>query len=196
MINEQTLSVIRTELIEALGAPLLDRVSEDSAVSGNGCSVTFKRSSCPLPPNAFQLSQITRVVCMLPDNLQAWALYAYGPKQEWSAVQAVTHELWQEFLASETTKFRKKKLETLKGMAFLAVQEWRNQVLFEKELHAPGKVQQLLSVSEANWRRDWLPFWRKMGALMAGIDREMLTNVYRNQPRRAKASHSKDREVA
>lgn len=196
MINEQTLSVLRNELIESLGAPLIDRISEDSPVNGNGCSVTFKRSSCPLPHNAFELSRITRVVFMLPDNLQAWATYAYGPKQEWSSVQTITHELWQEFLASETCKFRKAKLEKLKGMAFLAVQDWRHQVLFEKELHTPGKIQELLSVSESNWRRDWLPLWRKMGALMAGIDREMLTRVYRNQPRKAQARNRKDRAVA
>ncbi|MEZ9525697.1 bacteriophage antitermination protein Q [Enterovibrio norvegicus] len=195
-MNEQTLSVIRLELIEAMGQPLLDRVSEDSAVSGNGCSVTFKRSSCPLQHNAFALSRMRRKVFMLPDNLQAWALYAYGPTQEWAAVQTVTAELWKGFLASETSKFRAKKLKTLKGMAFLAVQDWRHQVLHEKELHAPGRLQELLKVNEANWRRDWLPFWRKMGALMAGIDRETLSNVYRNRPQQAKKRDCRDRQVA
>ncbi|MFA0209552.1 hypothetical protein AB4536_22095, partial [Vibrio cyclitrophicus] len=61
-MNEQTLSVIRLELIAAMGEPLLDRVSEDSAVNGNGCSVTFKRSGCPLPHNAFAFSRMRRKV--------------------------------------------------------------------------------------------------------------------------------------
>jgi len=140
-------------------------------------SAGFKRSSCPLPDNAFVYSRTARVINELPSDLNSLAMFCYSDDCKWSHVTQTAQSIWKLFEKSQTKKLRKKKIETLRNMIFLAMQDWREQTLHGKVLHKPSRIQTLLDISEHSWRRDWLPHWRKMQAILAEQETLILNKV-------------------
>jgi hypothetical protein len=210
VIKQQTLSVVRNEVISALFVDVrtcgqldfdasmitkygrrIRRVDEvtgqriDSDPVRGRSGRTYKTSSCPLPENAFWLTKISRALTMLPDHLNSLALFAYAERCDWHHVETVSRELWAAFLEDQSKAFRAKKEKQLKGMVYLAMQNWKSLLLTEREEHPPQKVRELLGVSEQNWRRDWLPYWRQMHNLLSATDEKVLVNVYRETSRKA-----------
>lgn len=210
MIKQQTLSFVRLEIISALHTDVRTAGQLDfdaSAITNYGrrtrrtdevtgqridsdpvrgsSSRTFKTSSCPLPHNAFWLTKISRAVTMLPDHLSSLALFAYSERCEWHHVEIVSRELWAAFLESQEKALREKKKQKLKDMVYLAMQNWKSLLLHECEAHTPARVRELIGVSEQNWRRDWLPYWRQMHDLLSKTDEKVLVNVYRETSRKA-----------
>ncbi|EOW7174548.1 bacteriophage antitermination protein Q [Vibrio parahaemolyticus] len=209
MIKQQTLSFVREEIISALSADARTAGQLDfdaSAITNYGrrirridditgqridsdpvrgsSSRTYKTSSCPLPHNAFWLSKITRAVTMLPDNLNSLALFAYAERCDWHHVETVSCELWATFLDAQEKALREKKKQKLKGMVYLAMQNWKSLLLTDREAHEPARVRELIGVSEQNWRRDWLPYWRQMHDLLSKTDEKVLVHVYRETSRK------------
>lgn len=204
MIEPQTLYAIRVEILSALHVDVRTRGQLDfdgsmitkygtkkrpvDSVTGERFDPepvrgrsgrTFKCSSCPLPPNAFSLLKTSRAVTMLPEHLNSLALYAYSERCEWRHVEIVAAAIWQKLLDSQDKPFRAKKEKTLKGMVFLAMQNWRHRLTAENDLHTPQRIRELLVISEHQWRRDWLPFWRQFHDLLSETDNQVLIHVYR-----------------
>jgi len=204
MIRERTLHVVRDEIVKALfvevrtpgqldfdGSMITNygrTIYKKDSVTGQridpeyvrgSAGRGYKTNSCPLPYDAFQSSRISKAVTMLPTHLNSLALYAYADRCDWSHVEVVSRHIWRLFLTSQSKKFREKKLKTLKGMVLLAMQDWKNRVQTDKELHKPARIRELLSINENQWRRDWLPYWRQMQELLSETDNQVLLNVYR-----------------
>lgn len=212
MIEQQTLHAVRSEILSALYIDVrthgqLDfdasmvtnyatRVRPVDEVTGQRFDPEpvrgrtgrgFKVSSCPLPPNAFSLLKTSRAVNMLPEHLNSLALYAYSERCEWRHIEVVAAVIWQRLLADQDKPFRAKKEKTLKGMVFLAMQNWRHLLTADADLHTPQRIRELLGINENQWRRDWLPFWRTYHELLSETDNQVLINVYRATSRQAKA---------
>lgn len=208
MIKQQTLSVVRNEVISSFFVDVRTRGQLDfdgSMVTNYGRQTrrvdvitgqkidsdpvrarsgrAYQTSSCPLPPNAFFLTQITRAVTMLPDTLNSLALFAYAERCDWHHVENVSRHLWSVFLDKQNKSFREGKKKKLKGMVYLAMQNWKSLLLTEREVHEPAKVRDLLGINEQNWRRDWLPYWRQMHDLLSEADEKVLVDVYRKTSR-------------
>ncbi|MGI2068128.1 bacteriophage antitermination protein Q [Shewanella glacialipiscicola] len=213
MIEPQTLYAIRVEILSALHIDVRTRGQLDfdgsmitkygtkkrpvDSVTGERFDPepvrgrsgrTFKCSSCPLPPDAFSLIKTSRAVTMLPEHLNSLALYAYSERCEWHHVEIVAAAIWQRLLVTQDKPFRAKKEKTLKGMVFLAMQNWRHLLTAENDLHTPQRIRELLDISENLWRRDWLPFWRQLHDLLSETDHQVLTHVYQatSQPKKAR----------
>ncbi|MFT7565850.1 MAG: hypothetical protein ACI846_000136 [Pseudoalteromonas distincta] len=203
MLCSQTLQAVREEVLQALNIDALTRGQLDfdssmitnphkrpivkdeesgeriytDPVRGNQ-SQGFKKSSCPLPPNAFFLSKITRTINLMTAEKFALAYYAYSDKSEWCHTETVAHHVWECFLAKQTKKFRAKKKAALKAMVYLAMQNWQSVTLHNRDTHKPARVRELLSINENHWVRDWLPHWRAMHQVLDGIDRKILTEIF------------------
>lgn len=209
-MREQTLEVVRGEIISALSVDVrtqgqLDfdasmitnfgrrvravdevtgqRIEKDPVRGRSGR--TFKRSSCPLPPNAFFLTRITRAVNMQPEHLKSLALYAYAERCDWHHVETVAKHLWDDFKDQLDKPLREKKEKTLRNMVFLAMQNWKHQRQTDTDLHQPQRIRELLGISEHTWRRDWLPYWRQFHQLLSNTDEQVVKNVYRSTTKKA-----------
>lgn len=205
MINQQTLEFIRDEILQSMFCDVRTKgqldydgsmITETSKYSrrhgDDGLPVecvrshftrSFKRSSCPLPPNIFHLNHIGRALRELPSDLRPIATFTYSEKCDWDSTQALAQTLWSRFLeksmASRSRAFSKKKTEQLRGMVFLAMQNWKENTLHERDAHTPQRVRELLNVSEANWVRDWRPQWRLMHQILSEMDEKVLVNVFK-----------------
>lgn len=216
MIKQQTLCVVRDEVLSALHIEARTRGQLDfdaSMITNYGrrvrqkddetgqlidndpvrgsASRSYKTSSCPLPPNAFHLTRITRAINMLPEHQKSLALFAYTERCEWHHVETVARELWDAFLRKQDKAFRAKKEKTLKGMVYLAMQNWQHMLKTEADLHTPKRIRELLEINEHHWRRDWLPYWRQLHDLLTEFDEKVLSNVYRATCRKAAADKRK-----
>ena len=214
MIKQQALQAVRSEIINSLYIDVRTKGQLDfdaSMITNDGKRVrlvdevtgqrldpdpvrgkssrTFKTNSCPLPPNAFCLSKTSKVVNMLPDNLNSLALYTYADKCSWRHVEIVSRGLWQAFKACQDKPFREKKEKTLKGMVFLAMQNWKHQVQTDLDLLEPARIRELLNINEHHWRRDWLPYWRQMHDLLSATDHQVLLNVYRTTGKKTRVDN-------
>lgn len=204
MACEQTLAAVRLEIQEALNVLALtkgqlsfqatietsrtkrkkvideetNQVLDLEPIRG-AQSMGFKRSSCPLPDNAFFLSKVTNIVNELPKSLHSLALFCYSDSCSWDHVTCTAELVWGVFEKSNNKKLRSKKEAALKNMIFLAMQDWREQTLHGRVLHKPSRIQSLLNISEHTWRRDWLPHWRKMHSILTSQETKILESVYR-----------------
>lgn len=167
------------EFVDEVTGEQSKHLINDDPVRGYN-SASYKSSSVPLPYNAFFHTKITRSLNMLPEHQKSLALFAYQDQCEWCHIETVSRWLWVEFLNAQSVAFREKKEKQLKGMVFLAMQNWKENLLTGRDEHEPAKVRELLGVGESNWRRDWLPFWRQFHDLLSSTDTEVLTHVYRS----------------
>lgn len=203
MLCAQTLHAVRIEIIEALNTDALTRGQLDfdasmitkphkrkvrkdpetnetiysDPVRGTE-SRGFKRASCPLPPNAFYLSKISKEILMLSAEYCALAYFTYQLDSEWKHTVLAAQMLWQAFLELQTKKLREKKQQQLKGMVFLAMQNWRSELINDKALHQPKRIREILGINEHHWVRDWKPHWDKMHSLLDGFEQKILRYVY------------------
>lgn len=134
------------------------------------------KSSMPLPPWAFEDSRVVRVVNALPDGQRNWIMYAYSDCYNWDNESGAVVALWKEF-EPELEGVRDDTLQKLKGMAYLCVQDFKNIKNRGKPAHLPSRIRQLTGVPEGNWRRDWLPRWRRMQQILTEFDRAALAKV-------------------
>lgn len=203
MLNPQNLTAVRFEIINALSIDvrthgqldfdasmltirhrrtrMLDEITEqyiDTEPVKAGCTKAFKKGHCPLPPNAFSLIRITKAVNTLPSDLFALTQFTSVERCSWSYVEILANAVWSHLQAVQTKKIRKKKTETLKGMVFLAMQNWKNLLISDRELHSTRRVTELLNVNESHWKRDWAPFWEQMHLILTGMEEQALTHVY------------------
>lgn len=199
----QELIAVRMEIIEALsvdvrtrgqleidGSAVIKPLRRKKPVDEETKAVLFRdpvhavesRSSkgghCPLPDNAFKHVKVARAVNALPDHLNSLAQFSYAEKAAWCHTETVSFSLWRHFLSLQSSPLRKKKEKVLKGMVLLAMQNWKHLLTAEKDIHKPARVRELLGVSDTNWVRDWLPFWRQFHDILSEMDSEVLTHVY------------------
>ena len=203
MLCAQTLHAVRTEIIQALNPDALTRgqldfdasmitkphkrkvrrdpktneIIHSEPVKGTE-SRGFKRASCPLPPNAFDLSKISKEILVLSPERRALAYFTYQLDAQWCYTETSAQWLWRTFLAHQTKKLRAKKEKQLKGMVFLAMQNWRCQLIHGEDLHKPKRVRECLQINEHHWVRDWLPHWNKMHTLLDGFENQILRDVH------------------
>lgn len=203
MLCAQTLQAVRNELTQAFNIDAFTRGQLDfdaSMISNTHKRVVrrdvdtneviysepvrgsqsqgFKRSSCPLPSNIFFLTKVTRAAQALSSPSSALAHYTYSESTNWKSTEIVAAAVWSKYLAAQNKKLRSKKLETLKSMVFLAMQNWRSVTRYQKELHGPSRVRELLAVNEHHWHRDWQPHWKLMHEILDGFDQRILTEIY------------------
>lgn len=134
------------------------------------------KSSMPLPPWAFEDSRVVRVVNGLPEPQRHWVRYAYSDSYTWEDEAGAVTALWGEFEPTMGS-VRGDTLQKLKGMAYLCVQDFKNIKNRGKPAHMPSRIRQLTGVPDGNWRRDWLPRWRKMQKILADFDRQALAKI-------------------
>lgn len=182
MTKSITLCAVRIETISAVNSHLQTKSRDDDSsktgISGNGCSVTFKRGTCPLPPDAFHYTQITRALNMLPVHQNSLAIFLFSDDPNWSDIESVAKETWATFEALQEKKLRVKKKKILQAMIFLAMQEYKCHSQTAKHVHTPTKVTALLGINEHHWHRDWYPFWKQMYAIIDDAERKVLEYVY------------------
>ena len=201
---QQALNIVRTEIISVMNVDartggggfvvepsnryrrkkLVDEVTKQEVFDRDPYQATATRphsgSSCPLPENAFLLTRTTRAINMLTPDLKSLAYFAYDQECKWDHVETVARELWAAFLKAQPKALREKKLKTLKGMTYLAMQNWQHVLTAAADLHEPARIRELLDISAHQWRRDWLPFWRQFHELLSLTDRRVLLNVYQS----------------
>lgn len=203
MLCSQTLQAVREEVQQALNVEALTRgqLDFDSSMITNPHkrqiikdeesgeriytdavrgvqSRGFKKSSTPLPHNAFFLSKISQEIHLMNAEKCSLAYFTYSDSAQWRHTEIVACDVWQRFLAKQEKSFRATKREKLKGMIYLAMQNWRCNVLRDCNQHTPKRIRELLKINEHHWVRDWLPHWRTMHELLDGIDQKILTEVF------------------
>lgn len=159
-------------------------------------------SSCPLPDDAFIHSRIVREVNQLPDHLNDILLYCYTDnKNNWEIIQRLSFMLWHQlevFIDAwercETSSRRLKaepgkkikavkmapsKIKKLKALVFNAILHYRTSVVSNEKLYTVDTLSQLMSISSANWRRDWAPFWNQLLKHLFTLDKLALEVVER-----------------
>lgn len=135
-------------------------------------------SSCPLSSNAFELSRISRAIKSLPGYQRSLAIYAYADSCKWECIEIVSRHVWHIFLAAQSDVLRERKLQVLKGMVYLVMQNWKSLLNTGIELYSPKRVRELLRLSPHHWVRDWLPYWKQIHELLSDLDEKMLSDVY------------------
>jgi len=138
--------------------------------------VRSSKGSVPLAPNAFDDARVIRAVHSLPIGLQHWLRYAYSDAYTWDDEQGATVALWELFKPS-LEGARSATVQKCKGLAYLCLQDFKHIRLRGEPKHQPSDVQRLADVPDGNWRRDWLPRWREMQAILEQMDREALGYV-------------------
>jgi len=141
-----------------------------------GREVRKGKSSMPLPPWAFEDSRVVRFVNALPDAQRNWVMYAYSDCYSWDHESGAVCALWSEF-DSVVGNVREETKQKLKGMAYLCVQDYKAIKNRGKPAHLPSRIRTLIDVPDGNWRRDWLPRWRKMQKILGDFDSHALAKV-------------------
>lgn len=134
------------------------------------------KSTVLLPPWAFDDTKIVRAVSRLPDTERRWVRYAYSGNYTWDDESGIVFDLWER-LAPQFTGLRGKTLAKVRGMVYLAVQNYKSVRTQGKPAHTPERIRQLVEIPEGNWRRDWLPRWRLMRTELASIDHAALSSI-------------------
>lgn len=135
------------------------------------------KTSVPLAPGAFQDAKIIRAVHSLPIQQQSWLRYAYSDAYTWDDECGATVTLWEQF-KPELEGARSSTVDKCKALAYLCIQDFKHFRLRGESKYPPSKVQELAKVPEGNWRRDWLPRWRKMQEILRALDVEALESVF------------------
>jgi hypothetical protein len=133
-----------------------------------------KKSSTPLGPLAFQDARIVRAVGQLAPEHQHWIRYAYADSKAWDDEAGAVVALWARY-EPQLGKVQAKTKQKAKGLAHLAVQDAKRFVNAGKELHAAGRLRELLGVSTPNWDQHWCPRWQGMRNEVFAMDRDALT---------------------
>ncbi len=142
-------------------------------------------SNCPLHPDAFFHAAIIRSVNNLPDSHRVIVRHLYGPNPtDWAMIQEITAYCWarlqlyiEGWCRFRGTALKEQKMQKLKGLVFSALQQYREQVVNNQKLYTVEVLAGLLGVSDANWRRDWAPFWRHLQTLLSDLDTRALLAV-------------------
>ncbi len=140
----------RSCIIDAM-APVALRTSGDEAPS----SKVFG-SRCPLPPWQFELTKVYKWVCTTPQSSLLHYLYQTDPS--WPHETEALKLVWQ--YAQSQLELPKDKETKLSILCWMALQNYRHALFHGKPAHKVKRVIEVSQVSEHNWRRDWLPFWR------------------------------------
>lgn len=132
-----------------------------------------KKSAIPLGPLAFQDAHIVRAVAQLQPEHQQWLKYAYADSADWADEAGAAVELWKRY-EPKLGKVQAKTVKKVRGLVHLAIQDAKRFINSGKALHAPGRVRELLDVSEPNWDQHWSPRWQEMRNTAIGLDRDAL----------------------
>lgn len=133
-----------------------------------------KKSSVPLGPLAFQDARIVREVGLLAPEHQHWIRYAYADSTAWDDESGATVALWARY-EPQLGKVLAKTRKAAQGLAHLAVQNAKRVINTDgKVLHTPGRVRELLGVTEANWDKHWSARWQALNEAAAAMDRDAL----------------------
>ena len=145
MLCSQTLQAVRDEVVQALNTHALTRgqldfdssmitkphkrdvkIDEESGeriytdpVRGTQ-SRGFKKSSTPLPPNAFFLSKITREINIMSIEHCSLAYFAYSEDAEWRHSEIVAAYVWRKFLDKQTKENTQEKTRNIKSHGVLS----------------------------------------------------------------------------
>jgi hypothetical protein len=154
-----------------------------------GTQKQFKTSVCLLHPSHFSFNDFKAAVNRLPAPLHDLVKYCYAEKYKWLNVELLSKSLWKSFLLNpryNVKKIRAAKVKRLKGMVFLAAQNWQSIVTNNKPAYTPDAVIRMLGVSKSNWRRDWLPFWRLFMDQIEELDKAAIYEIHQQTGDRRK----------
>lgn len=208
MLDAQALSFMRRTVVYAHAPPAIRRVSESDAPAHYTDEIYRDRalpagprrwhaemkrastrlvasgtrpkpkSSMPLTPWAFDDARVVEAIRTLEPAYQHWLRYAYADSREWCDEQGVTVALWARF-EPVMGKVQAKTRKACQGLAHLAVQCHKGRKNSGKPVYEPERLQQLLSVTRANWDKHWCGRWQTMHRLLNDIDREALEALWR-----------------
>ena len=143
-----------------------------------GCQIDKSSgNSSYIMANAVQMAKIRAAISSLPDPVNAWILYTYGPD-----VQAMNKASKQAHIAASVTKeafnghHSPKVAGRLQTIAWLAVEDYRIGVLMQKELPIASYLE-ALGYSGSQWARDYEPRRREALMILKGYDSSGVANV-------------------
>jgi hypothetical protein len=132
----------------------------------DGSGARFFSSSCPLPPWQFELSRLYKIVCA--DSSAALLHYLYHPNPPWHYEADAIKAVWDSVVFHNNLPKRKQK--TLSVLCYLAVQNYRSEVIRKKPAHKISRLIEISGVSADNWRRDWRPYWYLFSEEVKSLD--------------------------
>lgn len=153
------------------------------------------KSSCPLHDDAFAHARIVRSVNALPDHHKAAVFFCYvGNGTEWESVEMLANYVWARLSVFidgwqrfNTSKLKPAKVQKLKALVFNAILHFREGAANCKKLYTLQILAGLMGISDANWRRDWAPFWNQMLTILTDLDAQALSIVGRESRARKAA---------
>ena len=154
----------RSCIIDAM-APIALRTTD-----GEKLTAMVFGSRCPLPPRQFELTKVYKLVC--GDSSSSLMHYLYQPSPSWQHETEALKLVWQ--YALEQIELPKAKEGKLSVLCWMALQNYRHALFHGKPAHKVKRVIEVSKVSEHNWRRDWLPFWRQFHESVLALDAQAL----------------------
>ena len=136
-----------------------------------------KTSSIPLGPLAFQDAHVVRALSKLDSGHQHWLRYAYGDSKDWADESGSVVALWALF-EPKLGKAQGKTLQKAKGLAHLAVQDMKLFMNCHRSNYGAGRLQQLLGVTDVNWRKHWTGRWEALRSLVLAMDQAALEALH------------------
>ena len=152
-----------------------------------GREVRVSRSKLPSPSLQNKDPQLILLCARLLDDQRNWVRYAYTDNYQWDNEQSIVKEIWNRFHQSLAKPFSEEKTKKLKGLCYLCLQDAKYQKNNDEVFHKPARIRELLDISESNWRRDWLPHWKKFRSIIDDIDSsalKVLLSDYKKRERR------------
>ena len=113
----------------------------------------------------------------LPDEQRNWVRYAYTTNGSWDHEQGAVVAVWKLFSETLSNRTSAEKIQKLKGLCYLCLQDAKHRKNNDQPLYKPARLRELTDISASNWRRDWLPHWKKMQAVIDVMDRHALKEL-------------------
>lgn len=138
---------------------------------------SFKRTTPPLPDDAFRSAKLVRAVNHSPAPCNDWLTYCYsdGPGLPTRILMLTVLE---RFKAKEPKAMQAKSFELLKKLVLLACQQKRDELNAARELLTQTYIAELSGKKLPDWKKNWAPRWNRLLAILDAIDNEGLDYVY------------------
>jgi len=137
----------------------------------------------PLPlinEEDFATSCWRRAVNQLAEHEQAWLRYCYGYDLTFGHQVAICEFIWAELKKTLPIGLRKKTLQRLVPLVWVAVQEvacMRSNDTYRE--YAGALLASRMGVSRSTWCESYKPYWQSLKIAMEELDVGALMNIYR-----------------
>ena len=107
-----------------------------------------RRSKSKLPSiNLYGINvSLVRLITELPVLQSLWVRYAYTTEYQWDHEQSLVKHIWQDFIQSLPENITTEKLQKLKGLCYLSVQDAKQRFNRGKVQHKPSQIRKLLDI--------------------------------------------------